>query len=163
MVPFLQRIYHWYLYAFPVTVAHRNIFWPPSTHSCMESLSKPQSSTISAFSSCSSTNRSDSVHSLLPQSDLFPLNILLNVASKDHQESSGMKSVSFPVCPHRSMGDHPLPSVSPLPISQFLHQHTAHTGLQCLTSHAPWYTSCQLSNSLSFICLLIFVIFQCGL
>lgn len=52
---------------------------------------------------------------------------------------------------------------SPLPICQFLHLHTAHTGLQCLTSLAPWYSSCQLSSSLSFICLLIFVILQCGL
>lgn len=126
MVPFLQQIYHRYLYAFPIILAHRNILWPPSTHSCKESLSKPPSSSISAFSSCSSTNRSDSVHSLLPQSDHFRLNILLNVASKDHQESSGMKSISFLVCPHRSMGDHPLPEVSLAYLPVLTSAHCSH-------------------------------------
>lgn len=44
-----------------------------------------------------------------------------------------------------------------------LHLHTAHAGLQSLTSLAPWYSSCQLSRSLSFVCLLLFVILKCGL
>lgn len=103
----------WFLFAIPITLAHQNIFWPPSTHSCMEFLSKPPFSIISAFSSFSSIiNRSDSVYSLLSQSDPFPIDSLLKVASKHHQESSGMKSISFSTFPHRSTRDHLLPAVS---------------------------------------------------
>lgn len=153
MVPFLQHIYHWYLCAIPIIFAHRNIPWHPSSRSCMESLQSHHP--LLFLPSAAPLPQSIGLNLYIPFSHnltislstfywMWLLKTIKNIVAWSPSASPCVLTQAWEIT-------HCLQSLPCLFVS-CLHLHTAHTGLQCLTSLAPWYSSCQLSNFLSFIC-----------